>query len=251
MTDTDDFLKGAFKMRKSKAFTFSLAVSLIVAAIMLIYIIVCLAKSYIFPTYRVLFLAVSFAVLLLVALSKRIPNAGKVTASTVIFLIILPVFAFSVLFGATVEFRAFDGAEEIGEYYRDFDFEKYGDFEEISNYKYYSMAIFQEEAYTTFLKYDEENFSKEKNSIENGFVFYEAPAEKGEGEPTFSHEGFDFRTEVNEEWYPKELHLVGIKEETREIVHVYFEDYDLDTVTDFGEFLDFYCGWRYVMKERS
>ncbi len=238
-------------MKKDKAFVFSFSVSLIVAAIMLVYIVIFLVNSYIFPMYRVLFLAVSFVILLLTAFSKKLPKAGKVTASALIFLIVLPIFAVMALFYPTVEYRAFEDAEEIVGYYQDFDFGQYGDFEDISNYKYHSMAIFQEEAYTTFLKYDEKNFEKEKSNIENSFEFYEEPAWEGEGNPTFSYDGFDFRTQVNEEWYPKEIYLVGIKEETREIVHVSFEDYDLDTVTDFGEFLDFYCGWRYVMKERS
>lgn len=229
---------------------FSLIVSFVIASIPLIYIIFCLVNSYIVPGYIILFLLVSFAISLLLVLIKKIPNVIKAILSVSVFLITLFVFIFFSLFGNTVEFRAFDNAKEINEYYEEFDFDKFGEYESISNYKYHSMAIFQQEAYTTILKYDEENFAKEKSLIENNYKFYSESVEEEEAEPEFSYENFDFRVEISE-WYPKELHLIGTNDETCEIVHVYFQDYDLDSVTDFEEFLDYYCGWRFVVKERS
>lgn len=84
----------------------------------------------------------------------------------------LSVFGF---FSPTVEFRVFDDAGEISEYYDDFDFDKFGEYESISNYKYYSMAIFSQEAYTT--------------------IYHR---------------------------YPKEMYLIGVNNETKEIAYVRF-----------------------------
>lgn len=237
-------------MRKNKAFMFSLIVSFVIASIPLVYIIFCLANSYIVPGYIILFLVVSFAISLLLTLIKKIPNIIKVILSVLILLVTLFIFLFFSFFGVTVEFRAFDGAKEINEYYTDFDFDKFGEYESISNYKYHAMSIFQQEAYTTILKYNKENFAKEKSNIENNYRFYTEPVEKEGSEPIFSYEDFDFRVEISD-WYPKELYLIGINNESCEIAYVYFQDYDLDEVSDFKDILDYYCGWRYVIKERG
>lgn len=238
-------------MERRKKFTFSLIVSFVIATILLIYTVFCLINSYIVQGYLILMLIISFVVSLLLALIKKIPNVIKVILSSVILLLTLTIFIFFSLFGNTVEFKAFENAEEISDYYSDFDFEKFGEYESISNYKYYhSVNLFQQEAYTTILKYSEDNFEAEKNNIEDSRKFYSTPIENEEAEPVFSYEGFDFRTEISD-WYPKEMNLVGINEETHEIAYVSFQDYDLDSISDYEEFLDYYCGWRYITKERN
>ena len=112
------------------------------------------------------------------------------------------------------------------------------------------MAIFSQKSYTTILKYNEDNFDTEKSKIENSYTFYNTPIENEEAEPVFSYEGFDFKVEISD-WYPKEMNLVGINEATNEIAFITFYDYDLDTIDDYKEFLDYYCGWRYIVKERN
>ena len=164
---------------------------------------------------------------------------------------------FFTLFGQTIEFRALENEKEINNYYNennryddDFDFGKFGEYESISNYKYHSMAIFSQKSYTNILKYNEDNFDTEKSKIENSYTFYNTPIENEEAEPVFSYEGFDFKVEISD-WYPKEMNLVGINEATNEIAFITFYDYDLDTIDDYKEFLDYYCGWRYIVKERN
>lgn len=235
-------------MERRKKFTFSLIVSFVIATIPLIYTVFCLINRYIVPGYLILILIVSFAISFLLALIKKIPNVIKVILSSVILLLTLAIFVFFSFFGNTVEFRTFDNAEEIRDYYSDFDFKKFGEYESISNYKYHSMSIFQQEAYTTILKYNKDNFDAEKSKIENSYKFYTMPIENEEAEPVFSYEGFDFRTEISD-WYPKEMNLVGINEESHEIAYVSFQDYDLDSISDYEEFLDYYCGWRYIVKK--
>lgn len=242
-------------MRKSKSYIFSLIATGIIASIPILYIIICLICSYI-PSCLLLSIPVSAILLSLpMVLIKKLHSAIRVILSSFLLILTLVSFAFLGFFGPTVEFRSFDNAEEINNYYNennryddDFDFEKFGEYESISNYKYHSMAIFQQEAYTTILKYSEDNFEAEINNIEDSRKFYSTPIEKEEAEPVFSYAGFDFRVEISE-WYPKEMHLVGINEETHEIAYVSFQDYDLDSIWDYEEFLDYYCGWRYIIKE--
>lgn len=244
-------------MRKSKACRFSLIATGIIASIPILYIIICLICSYI-PSWFLISIPVSAILLSLpMVLIKKLHGAIRVVLSSFLLILTLVSFAFLGFFGPTVEFRSFDNAEEINEYYNkndslnnDFDFIKFGKYESIESYKYHSMAIFSQEAYTTIVKYDDDNFESEKSNIESNHNFYSVPVYDEEAEPVFSYEGFSFRVEKSD-WYPKEMNLVGINEATNEIAFITFYDFDLDTITDFGDFLNDYCGWRYVIKERN
>ena len=244
-------------MRKSKAYIFSLITICVIASIQILYIITCLICSYI-PSWLLISIPVSATLLSLpMVLIKKLHGAIRVILSSFILILTLVSFAFLGFFGPTVEFRSFENAEEINEYYNkndslndDFDFEKFGEYKNISNYKYHSMAIFSQEAYTTIIKYDKDNFQSKKSNIESNHKFYSVPVDDGEAEPIFSYEGFSFRVELSD-WYPKEMNLVGINESTNEIAFITFYDYDLDTIDDYEEFLEYYCGWRYVIKERN
>lgn len=244
-------------MRKSKAYIFSLITVGIIASIPILYIIICLICSYI-PSWLLISIPVSAIILSLpVVLIKKLNGAIRVILSSFLLILTLVSFAFLGFFGPTVEFRSFENAEEINEYYNkndslndDFDFEKFGKYESIESYKYHSMAIFSQEAYATIVKYDKDNFESKKSNIESNHKFYSVPVDDEEAEPAFSYEDFSFRVEVSD-WYPKEMNLVGINEATNEIAFITFYDYDLDTIDDYKEFLDYYCGWRYIVKERN
>jgi len=244
-------------MRKSKAYIFSLITICVIASIPILYIITCLICSYI-PSWLLISIPVSATLLSLpMVLIKKLHGAIRVILSSFILILTLVSFVFLGFFGPTVEFRSFENAEEINEYYNkndslndDFDFEKFGKYESIESYKYHSMAIFSQEAYTTIIKYDKDNFESKKSNIESNHKFYSVPVDDEEAEPIFSYEGFSFRVELSD-WYPKEMNLVGINESTNEIAFITFYDYDLDTIDDYEEFLEYYCGWRYVIKERN
>ena len=122
-------------------------------------------------------------------LIKKLHGASRVIISTFILILTLVSFAFLSFFGPTVEFRTFDNAEEINEYYNendslnyDFDFEKFGEYKNISNYKYHSMAIFSQEAYTTIIKYDKDYFQSKKSNIESNHKFYSVPVDDEEAD---------------------------------------------------------------------
>lgn len=244
-------------MRKSKAYIFSLIAICVIASIPILYIITCLICSYI-PSWLLISIpALAILLSLPIVLIKKLHGAIRVILSSFILILTLVSFAFLSFFGPTVEFRTFDNAEEINEYYNkndslnyDFDFEKFGKYKNISNYKYHSMAIFSQAAYTTIIKYDKDNFQSKKSNIESNHKFYSVPVDDGEADPVFSYEGFSFRVELSD-WYPKEMNLVGINESTNEIAFITFYDYDLDTIDDYEEFLEYYCGWRYIVKERK
>lgn len=244
-------------MRKSKAYIFSLITTGVFASIPILYVFICLIYSYI-PSLLLISIPVTAILLSLpMVLIKKLHGAIRVILSSFLLILTLVSFAFLGFFGPTVEFRAFDNTEEINNYYNennryddDFHFEKYGKYESISNYKYHSMAIFQQEAYTTILKYNEDEFEAEKSKIESSYKFYSTPIENEEAEPVFSYEGFSFLVEISD-WYPKEMNLVGMNEATNEIAFITFYDFDLDTIGDYEEFLEYYCGWRYIVKERK
>ena len=120
-------------MRKSKAYIFSLITVGIIASIPILYIIICLICSYI-PSWLLISIPVSAIILSLpVVLIKKLNGAIRVILSSFLLILTLVSFAFLGFFGPTVEFRSFENAEEINEYYNkndslndDFDFEKFG-----------------------------------------------------------------------------------------------------------------------------
>ena len=104
-------------MRKSKAYIFSLITVGIIASIPILYIIICLICSYI-PSWLLISIPVSAIILSLpVVLIKKLNGAIRVILSSFLLILTLVSFAFLGFFGPTVEFRSFENAEEINEYY--------------------------------------------------------------------------------------------------------------------------------------
>ncbi|MBQ8210558.1 MAG: hypothetical protein IJZ35_08260 [Clostridia bacterium] len=233
-------------MAKDKSFKFGLTVSCVILLIPIVYIIVCLFNSYIVSGLLLLIPVISFVLSLILVLIKKIPNIIKVILPILILLVTLFVFLFFSFFGVTVEFRAFDGVDEINEYYTDFNFDEFGEYESISSYKYREISIFPFESDTTILKYDKVNFEESKQDINSTYAFY--------SEKSFTFEDFDFKViDIND--YPTEIELVGVDNESCEIAYVTFRSSEitlgLDDIEPLDEFLNFYCGWEYVLKERS
>ncbi|MBQ4550882.1 MAG: hypothetical protein IJA49_07285, partial [Oscillospiraceae bacterium] len=64
-------------------------------------------------------------------------------------------------------------------------------------------------------------------------------------------EGYEFRflemeTDTYDLDYPHYMILVGTNDETREIVWSYYDDDDLDYISDPEKFLLNDCGWKYI-----
>lgn len=239
------YTKGGGKMTKNKSFKFGLAVSCFMLMMPIVYITVCLLNSFIVSWFMLLIPVIPFVLSLVIVLIKKIPNIIKVILPIFLLIIALCVFLFFSIFGITTEFRAFDGEEEINGYYTDFNFDKFGDYESISNYKYREISIFPCESDSTILKYDKDNFEKIKQDINSTYTFY--------SDKTFTFEDFDFKvTDIDE--YPTEIELIGVNDESCEIAYIIFTSSEItlgiEDIEPVEEFLNFYCGWKYVLKER-
>jgi len=258
-------------MKKQPTYKISLTFALLLFTIPLIYAVFCKVNGYIilprmFIVYSVISL-IAFSVASIFVFVKAIPGGIKVmfTFLILVFTAIFSLFSYGML--GHVEFDVYEGIENINAYNeslppeenRNFfepyvETESYGEFEDVTYYHYLSTGMFQQMAETTIIKYDEVNFQKETDKISSEKYFYEKSADvfASDPVPVFSFAGFNFRLEKRTEyWYPKEMNFVGINEETKEIVYVHFFDFDLDSVWDFADLLDSYCGWRYVIKDRE
>lgn len=229
-------------MKKNKVFLFGLAASLITAAVPVYYVINCLKNSYVLSEFMLACLAVPLLLSLLVVFIKRIPDVLRAIIPVLMLVLVLVGFVFLNSIGGHIEFRAFANEAQINSYYASFDYSRYGEYETIRSYKYHSTGIFQQLAYTTVAEYNEANFEKEKDKIVSDNEFYI--------DKNFIADGFDFKIKTSDN-YPKELELIGINNETREIAYVKFFDYDLDSMEESQEFLNSNCGWQYVTKERK
>lgn len=241
-------------MKRYKIHIYGLIISFAVLIIPIAYVIYSRMKSYIISDVMILIPIIAFGVSVLIVLIKRVPNIIKLVFLMLILVFSLFSFCWLNIVGGHIEFRTLNGINEIDEYYTDFSFNEFGEYEDIVNYKYHSTGIFQQKAYTTILKYDKDNFEREKTNIETNYNFYDKPIAEGEPSPVFVYADFNFKVEIvrsPEQSYPKQLYLIGINDKSYEIAYVYFEDYDLDGVLYFSDILETYCGWRYIIKERQ
>ena len=128
---------------------------------------------------------------------------------------------------------------------------------EYENYyfKYYhnDMLIFESDAYILKIAYDADNYEKEKERINQKYVYQSKPvADTVETityvkEPSFTIDTFNMKMLSSIEYklnYPKELVFIGTSDEKNMITYVYFLDHDLDYIDcSFEEFLREKCGW--------
>lgn len=129
---------------------------------------------------------------------------------------------------------------------------------ELGNYEDYSFKyhkdshfiFFMEQAYTLKVTYDDENYEKEKEALEDKYIYRSKKfTSYGENnkEPYFSIDSFEFKilSDAYESLgYPKDIIFVGTSDEENTIAYVYFTDTDLDYIdTSFEEFLRNSCGW--------
>ncbi len=97
---------------------------------------------------------------------------------------------------------------------------------------------FDSDAYTLIVKYNEEEYEKEKYEIDTEYI----------GFKKFELDNFDFTlvesNQLNSINIPKEMLFVGISNSTYEIAYVYFYDDDFDYMDkNYAEFLIKDCGW--------
>lgn len=136
------------------------------------------------------------------------------------------------------------------------------DLEDIGKYKdaeYFlrkDESIFPEYSMQLVVKYDEEDFLKEKTRLETAYTYLDKP-QKADWDNSvytipiteFSGFGFDFKIAKFEDTeYPKNFGMVGISDAKSEIAYLWFyaQDYDYICKTDanelkeMNEFLEYY-----------
>ncbi len=118
---------------------------------------------------------------------------------------------------------------------------------ELNNYKEISFkytgneGLFSSYSYILKLSYSENDFKTEKIRVGENYYFDEVFSDK------IKVDTFNIRVLDLEKYqldYPKYLAFVGVSESTNEIVYVYYEDQDLDTITgSWEDFLIDNCNW--------
>ena len=132
--------------------------------------------------------------------------------------------------------------EELGEY-EDVDFKFYRD----------NMLIFQSDTYILKVSYDDENYEKEKELIDNNYIYQTetlidvVDENTYKKEPSFMLDTFNMKMLSQAEYrldYPKEIVFIGKSDEKKTISYVYYLNWDLDYIDiPFEEFLKRDCGW--------
>lgn len=110
------------------------------------------------------------------------------------------------------------------------------------NFKYtQNKGVFSWYSYILKVTYSESDFKVEKSKIDENYYFDKSFSDVIEID-TFKLKLLDL--EKYELTYPKYLSFIGISESTNEIVYVYYEDQDLDTITgNWEDFLIDNCNW--------
>lgn len=170
----------------------------------------------------------------------------KIKNAIVVILTLIVILRMGLLFiaGADLHFNAYSNEDAVKIYYK-IEKDIIFSYDECRAYSYEVNALFKQDADTVIFKTGE-NFEEAKKSIAENYDFYTDPLKDNEPQPHFEFSGFNFRLQCIEKDYPKVMLFIGINEQSKEIAYVYFNDVDLDSVSDFKDILNFYCGWQYI-----
>lgn len=108
-------------------------------------------------------------------------------------------------------------------------------------YNHFSIVLFETEAITLVVNYDEETYEKEKEKLTEKYKFLNhkvaSDFDKSKyyiPEYEFSINNYDFRVadgnDNYESRYPKSFGMIGISDKKKSIAYLYFYDYDLDYI---------------------
>lgn len=127
-------------------------------------------------------------------------------------------------------------------------------------YRSHPFGVFQSLSYTLLCQYDDAEYKAAKAALENRYRFRTELLDAGcvddpekqliEPYAEIGNDHFRFLYPNNEdkpirEFYKRSL-LVVTNDVEREIGYILFDDFDLDEAEDLTEFINEYCGWKYV-----
>ncbi len=124
-----------------------------------------------------------------------------------------------------------------------------GKYKNISYYKYSLRDIIcNSYANIVILEYDSEEYEKEKHIIMDKYVFQDIPM--GLAEPQAYIDDYNYKMLSNKyycNYYPKNVRFIATNDKTKEIIHVYYNNPDLDYIDSTEEFILNDCGLRYIL----
>ena len=131
-----------------------------------------------------------------------------------------------------------------------------GKYNDVEYFSRKDETIFPDYSMQLIVKYDEEEFLKEKEKLNTAYTYLETP-QKADFDDTvytipieeFSAFGFDFKiAQFEDTVYPKNFGIVGISDEKFEIVYLWIYSPDLDficetnanEIKEMNEFIEYY-----------
>ena len=207
---------------------------------------------------------ISIALLALIIFSK-----AQVIAKILLAVFVLLAFVVSSLISrvsGTFEAMTYKSDNEIQDSYTDvckaFDnmpeLDELGNYTKAEHYDYFSstFGIFTCDADTLIVSYDSEEYQKQKESLDNKYVFQEAEMTALEYScmPSATINAYSFRTlSIDKEYeseidYPKKLIFIATNDQDCSISYTAFYDDDLDYIESLEDFLLNDCGWKHIVK---
>lgn len=127
----------------------------------------------------------------------------------------------------------------------------------VSKYEYYnyycSYAFFSSETYTLICQYDNYEYEVQKAKLNEKYIFQKEPLHSQwlEFEPKAKIGDYNFTMlsiegEYEKLYYPQQMVMIATNNKTKEIVYLFFEDYDLDYIESFDHFVTSICGWKHI-----
>lgn len=212
------------------------------------HIILSLAKGRLIEWDMVILPLVALGISLLLASVKKIPLISHVLP----YIITVGVIAFCSFFGmlgyteynhSTLSWHASYAMTD-------------GKCSEIDVYEYNLVNIFGSSSSTVIYQYLDESFDEAVEELDTEYEFYSELYSLNHNHDvgtSFSVSDFDFRVVDSQEYdyFPKEVRLIGVNKQTKEIADVFFSSSELDYVDDFTSFTEYDCGWKYIMKKHN
>lgn len=187
---------------------------------------------------------------------NNISPGGK-TFLCIIMIIALSVFTFFIVtFGTFKELHTYknDKAEDK---YQSVTFNECGEmpslvdmgnYTNISYYNYQSHFILgSPSANTVVIKYNEEEYEKEKQELLLKYVFQTDPIRNTE--PSATIDEYEFKMLSPDEYcnyYPKHVRFIATNDQAYEIIHIDFYDVELDYIESVEDFILTDCGFKYI-----
>lgn len=205
---------------------------------------------------------VTIGVVVLLLRSKVLVLAKTIWA-VLIALLFLAVSFFLILGGVHTEKHRYRGEDALETYNESFAVteevfpvaEELGTVEKAEYYEIHTdIAIFSSDTQALICQYGEEEYAKQAAAAAEAFVFQQETVVLNDSscEPSAEIKGYTFYLLSVEkdvyEWaeYPKRLLLFGRNDKTRELVYMQFYDADLDYIVSLKDFIKRDCGWKYI-----